>query len=59
MRSGSRWHRLTQIFSNPKLPEIEEYYEPWTYDYDTLITAPLGDQTPGRAAEVTYQRRAR
>jgi nitrate reductase beta subunit len=46
LRSGGRWHRLTQIFSNPKLPEIGEYYEPWTYDYDTLITAPAGEQTP-------------
>ena len=23
-----------------------DYYEPWTYEYDTLISAPLGEHTP-------------
>ena len=46
LRAGSRWHRLTQIFSSPKMPELRDYYEPWTYDYDTLISAPLGEHTP-------------
>ena len=45
-RSGGRLHRLTQIFSNPKLPEMGDYYEPWTYEYDNLISAPLQEQTP-------------
>ena len=46
LRSGSRWHRLTTIFTNPVLPELKDYYEPWTYDYDNLISAPLGEHTP-------------
>ena len=46
LRSGGRFKRLTRIFSNPKLPELADYYEPWTYDYDTLISAPLGEHTP-------------
>ena len=46
LRSGSRWHRLTQIFSNPKLPGLDDYYEPWTYDYDTLISSPPMDTVP-------------
>lgn len=46
LRAGGRWQRLTQIFSNPKLPELDEYYEPWTYEYDNLISAPLGEDTP-------------
>ncbi len=46
LKGGSRWHRLTTIFTNPKLPELKDYYEPWTYEYDTLITAPLGEHTP-------------
>jgi nitrate reductase beta subunit len=25
---------------------MEDYYEPWTYDYENLITAPLGDDFP-------------
>ena len=31
---------------NPKLPSIDDYYEPWTYDYENLINAPLGEQMP-------------
>ena len=46
LRSGGRLSRLVKIFSNPRLPEINDYYEPWTYDYDTLISAPLGEYTP-------------
>src|SRR5215217_7947904 len=46
LRTGSRFHRLMTIFSNPLQPSIQEYYEPWTYDYDTLLSAPLQDHTP-------------
>ena len=46
LRAGGRFHRLTRIFSSPKMPELSDYYEPWTYDYDTLISAPLGEHTP-------------
>jgi nitrate reductase beta subunit len=46
LRSGGRFHRLLKIFSNPKMPTLQEYYEPWTYEYDTLISAPLGEHTP-------------
>ena len=46
LKAGGRIHRLFHIFSNPKMPTLQEYYEPWTYDYDTLISAPLGEHTP-------------
>jgi nitrate reductase / nitrite oxidoreductase, beta subunit len=46
LRSGGRWKKLLTIFSNPKLPSIDEYYEPWTYDYETLTNAPLQEHTP-------------
>ncbi|MCC9052895.1 nitrate reductase subunit beta [Microbacterium sp. F2E] len=46
LRSGGRLSKLARIFSNPKLPEIHDYYEPWTYDYDMLLNAPKGQQTP-------------
>ena len=46
LRSGGRLAKLARIFSNPKLPEIHDYYEPWTYDYDMLINAPKGAQVP-------------
>ena len=46
LRSGGRWKRLAQIFANPKLPTLQDYYEPWTYEYDTLISSPQGEHTP-------------
>ncbi|MFZ1653247.1 MAG: nitrate reductase subunit beta [Candidatus Nanopelagicales bacterium] len=46
LRAGGRLHKLSTIFSNPNLPGIEDYYEPWTYDYDNLISAPAGDDFP-------------
>jgi nitrate reductase beta subunit len=46
LRSGSRVKRLLNIFANPDLPTVADYYEPWTYDYDNLISAPPSDTTP-------------
>src|SRR5690606_4651799 len=45
-RAGGRIKKLATIFANPLMPAIEDYYEPWTYDYDHLISAPLGDDAP-------------
>ena len=28
------------------MPSIDDYYEPWTYDYQTLIDAPLSEHDP-------------
>jgi nitrate reductase beta subunit len=44
--AGGRVRRLLSIFSNPVLPNIKDYYEPWTYDYENLTSAPLGDDFP-------------
>ena len=41
-----RLKKLLTIFSNPKLPSIQDYYEPWTYDYETLISSPATDTFP-------------
>jgi nitrate reductase / nitrite oxidoreductase, beta subunit len=46
LKGGGRLRKLLTIFSNPKLPSINDYYEPWTYDYDNLISAPLQEHTP-------------
>src|SRR5690606_19141439 len=46
LRDGGRFKKLSRIFSNPKLPEIHDYYEPWTYDYDMLLNSPSGEHTP-------------
>ena len=42
LRTGSRLNRLLTIFSSPVQPKLEDYYEPWTYDYRTLVDAPAG-----------------
>jgi nitrate reductase / nitrite oxidoreductase, beta subunit len=46
LKAGGRFGKLARIFSNPRLPGISDYYEPWTYDYDMLLNAPAGDHTP-------------
>ncbi|WP_030145679.1 nitrate reductase subunit beta [Streptomyces violaceorubidus] len=45
-RSGGRARRLARLFANPELPTLDDYYQPWTYDYENLTTAPLGDDVP-------------
>jgi nitrate reductase beta subunit len=39
-RQGGKWKLLMKIFANPNLPEIDDYYEPFTFDYDHLQSAP-------------------
>jgi nitrate reductase beta subunit len=39
-RQGSKWRILANIFANPDLPEIDDYYEPFDFDYDHLKSAP-------------------
>ncbi|MGH7776470.1 MAG: 4Fe-4S dicluster domain-containing protein, partial [Candidatus Dormibacterales bacterium] len=46
LKAGSQVEKLVKIFWNPDLPTVDDYYEPWTYDYETLISAPLSDKEP-------------
>ena len=46
LRAGGRFAKLLSIFASPVQPELGDYYEPWTYDYQNLISAPLGDDFP-------------
>ena len=39
-RQGGKWKLLMRIFANPNLPQIDDYYEPFTFDYDHLHSAP-------------------
>jgi nitrate reductase beta subunit len=39
-KMGGKWRMLSKIFANPDLPEIDDYYEPFTFDYEHLHTAP-------------------
>jgi nitrate reductase beta subunit len=46
LRQGGRVASLSRIFSNPLLPVLDDYYEPFTYRYDDLFTAPAGQDQP-------------
>lgn len=39
-KQGGKWRILANIFANPHLPEIDDFYEPFDYDYDHLKSAP-------------------
>ncbi|HJV45041.1 MAG TPA: nitrate reductase subunit beta [Bacillota bacterium] len=46
LRAGGRGRKLLNIFYNPNLTPIDEYYEPWTYDYEHLINSPEKEHQP-------------
>ncbi|MCC2317221.1 nitrate reductase subunit beta [Cellulomonas chengniuliangii] len=46
LRAGGRFKNLLTIFASPKMPSIDDYYEPWTYDYSVLTDAPSQEHTP-------------
>ncbi len=46
LKSGGRSASLFNIFHHPTQPTIKEYYEPWTYEYDKLFSAPQTDDQP-------------
>ena len=46
LRSTSKKRIIPSIFHNPSQPSLDEYYEPWTYDYSELFNAPEGDDQP-------------
>ncbi|MEW6665991.1 MAG: nitrate reductase subunit beta [Thermodesulfobacteriota bacterium] len=39
LKAGGRVRKLLKVFHNPDLPPIDDYYEPWTYDYGKLFAA--------------------
>ncbi|KZZ19854.1 nitrate reductase subunit beta [Oleiphilus sp. HI0081] len=45
-RQGNKMRVLANIFGNPDLPEIDDYYEPFDYDYEHLHTAPESKHQP-------------
>ncbi len=46
LKLHGRLGTLAEIFYNPYLPTLDDYYEPWTYEYEELFNAPLGDDQP-------------
>lgn len=45
-KMGSKAAILAKIFANPDLPEIDDYYEPFTFDYEHLQTAKESEAMP-------------
>ncbi len=46
LKAGGRLTRLLRIFYNPDLPSLDEYYEPFTFDYERLVASPPVEHQP-------------
>ena len=46
LKSQNKGKALFNIFHNPNQPTMDDYYEPWTYDYQNLFNAPEGADQP-------------
>lgn len=46
LKAGGPISKLANIFYNPDLASMDDYYEPWTYDYDNLIHSPKSENLP-------------
>lgn len=46
LSAQSKASSLLKIFYNPNQPNLDDYYEPWTYQYGHLFNAPQGDDQP-------------
>ncbi len=45
-RIGGKLKLLSNIFANPDMPQIDDYYEPFDFDYQHLHTAPESAHQP-------------
>ncbi|MGM0594248.1 MAG: nitrate reductase subunit beta [Pseudomonadota bacterium] len=46
LKAGGRGNKLMNIFANPDMPEIDDYYEPFEMDYQNLQRGPLREAAP-------------
>lgn len=46
LKGPGKLRTLANIFFQPNLPTIDDYYEPFTFDYQNLFNAPAGDHQP-------------
>ncbi|MFC7680161.1 nitrate reductase subunit beta [Paenibacillus sp. GCM10028914] len=46
LRAGGPITKLATLFYNPNMADLDQFYEPWTYDYDNLIHSPRTNQLP-------------
>ena len=45
-KMGGKLAILAKLFGNPDLPQIDDYYEPFTFDYEHLQSAPESEASP-------------
>ena len=57
LKAGGKLRKLASIFSNPKLPGIEDYYEPWSSSRQPALL-PRAEEHSHRTPEVAAHRRA-
>jgi nitrate reductase beta subunit len=48
-QAGRQMAQLANIFANPNLPSIDDYYEPFTFDYEHLHKSPEAKTCQRRA----------
>ena len=46
LKGAGKLKGLKNIFHNPHMPVLEDYYIPWAYKYEDLFEAPQGDDQP-------------
>ncbi len=46
LKGAGKFQGIKNLFHNPNMPEMDDYYEPWTYDYSNLFEAPEGNDQP-------------
>jgi nitrate reductase beta subunit len=46
LRSTGKARVVPNIFHHPHMPSMDDYYEPWTYDFQNLFNAPEGADQP-------------
>jgi nitrate reductase / nitrite oxidoreductase, beta subunit len=46
LKGAGKFKGLKNLFHNPNMPVLDDYYEPWTYQYEHLFEAEEGDDQP-------------
>jgi len=46
LKGAGKFKGLKNMFHNPSMPVLDDYYEPWTYQYEHLFEAEEGDDQP-------------
>jgi nitrate reductase beta subunit len=46
LKSSGKLRSFINLFHQPHLPTIDDYYEPWTYSYQDLFDSPADDDQP-------------